>query len=283
MKISEIKQLFSDSLAPLFPAEEIGSFFTMVASHYLGYSRFETVMHASENISEEKESYFLEALDRLKQQEPIQYILGTTHFYGHDFKVNSHTLIPRPETEELVHWIIDDIQARSQQTVHLLDMGTGSGCIAISLAHELSSASVSALDISEEALNVARLNAEQLEVEVDFFQTDLLSLDALPMKYNAIVSNPPYVRELEKDAMEENVLRFEPGQALFVSNEDPLRFYRKITQLARGHLSSEGSLYLEINEYLSEEMHALLLQEGFTSVVLKNDLFGKPRMMKAQL
>lgn len=283
MKLSEIKQLFLTSLTPFFPSEEIGSFFHLLASHYLGYIRFETVINASEELTAANESHFLRALERLKQQEPIQYILGTAHFYDLELKVNKYTLIPRPESEELVQWIIDDVKRISEKPIQILDIGTGSGCIAIALAKHLDGASVSALDISSEALEVARTNAERLEVNIDCIQADILSVNTLPQQYDLIVSNPPYVRQLEKKAMNKNVLRFEPEQALYVSDEDPLLFYRTIAQLARMNIVEGGALYFEINEYLSKEMERMLKDEGYTSVALRNDMYGKPRMMKAQL
>ena len=233
---------------------------------------------------------FEKALQRLLQQEPIQYVLGDTEFFGYPFQVNQHTLIPRPETEELVAWIIEDMknknQANSQQkplksTITILDIGTGSGCIPISLAKELPQAKVSSIDVSEEALQVARKNSALNKVAVNFIQQDILKAENLQEKYDVIVSNPPYVRELEKEQMHQNVLDFEPELALFVQNDDPLIFYRKIAQLAKNALIENGKLYFEINEYLPEEMVSLLEEIGYQNIELKKDIFGKFRMCKA--
>lgn len=228
---------------------------------------------------------FQKAILRLKIHEPIQYIIGETEFYGLPFKVNKHTLIPRPETEELVEWIYSEF-SNQQSTINnqqFLDIGTGSGCIAISLAKYLPNSKVSALDISEEALKIARENAETNKVEVDFFQKDILAAETLPKKYDVIISNPPYVRELEKKQMQQNVLKHEPESALYVGNEDPLLFYRTISHLAKKHLNPEGKLFFEINEYLADELTALLEDEGFKNIQVKKDIFGKDRMIKCSL
>ena len=228
---------------------------------------------------------FQKAIFRLKIHEPIQYIIGETEFYGLPFKVNKHTLIPRPETEELVEWIYIEF-SNQQSTINnqqFLDIGTGTGCIAISLAKNLPNAKVSALDISEEALKIAQQNAEMNKVKIDFFQTDILAAETLPKKYDVIISNPPYVRELEKKQMQQNVLKHEPESALYVSNEDPLLFYRAISHLAKKHLNPEGKLFFEINEYLADELTALLEGEGFKNIQVKKDIFGKDRMIKCSL
>jgi release factor glutamine methyltransferase len=220
-------------------------------------------------------------ITELKNQKPIQYILGETFFYGLRFEVNQNTLIPRPETEELVEWIISE-NKKSQQSSNLkvLDIGTGSGCIAISLAKNLPNAKVSALDISEEALNVAKNNAEFNQVTIDFILADVLAIEKLPDTFDVIVSNPPYVRESEKDLMQQNVLSNEPHIALFVENENPLLFYDKIAELAKNHLTENGVLYFEINQYLGEETVDLLKTKGFKNIELKKDIYGVDRMVK---
>ncbi len=306
MTLKQLKLYFVTTLSGSYPSEEIQSFFNWLAESYLGFSRFEVSVNGEEEISAAIEVRFSEALQRLQHYEPIQYILGETEFYGLLLKLTPATLIPRPETEELVNWIISNIKPRTlkyQQraspltthhsplkprrsslvTQNFLDIGTGSGCIAISLAKHIKEAKVSAIDISEDALKVAHKNASLNEVDVNFFQADILKIKSLPQQYDVIVSNPPYVRELEKKHMQANVLQHEPNTALFVTNKDPLLFYRAIAKLARTYLMPNGILFFEINEYLSEEMRQLLEQEGFTEIEFKKDMFGKFRMLKCRL
>lgn len=242
----------------------------------------EIALNPERPISEAEAEKFKRALLRLQKNEPIQYIMGETEFFGLPFKVNKHTLIPRPETEELVEWILDHSESGIQNP-EFLDIGTGTGCIAVSIAKNLSNSKVSALDISEEALEVARENAKVNGVEVDFFQKDILAAETLPKKYDIIVSNPPYVRELEKKQMRPNVLRYEPRAALYVSDEDPLRFYRAISFLAKAHLNPGGQLFFEINEYLAGEMTEILKASGFKDIEVKKDVYGKDRMLRCNV
>lgn len=282
MKISELKNHFKTQLLGLYPSEEIQSFFSILSEKHLKLSRIEIALNPEQEISEEDFEKFQRALIRLKNNEPIQYIIGETEFYGLPFKVDQHTLIPRPETEELVDFIVADTEliTHNSPPITIIDIGTGSGCIAISLAKNLSQAKISALDISEEALSIAKENALKNQVEVDFFHADILRVKTLPHLYDVIVSNPPYVRELEKKLMQQNVLRYEPDAALYVSDEDPLLFYRAISRLANTHLKSGGKLFFEINEYLADELFLMLKNEGFLNVELKKDIFGKARMLK---
>jgi release factor glutamine methyltransferase len=227
-------------------------------------------------LSKADEEIMAFALKRLQGHEPIQYITGNTEFFGLNFKVNSNVLIPRPETEELVEWMLQDLQGKS---LKILDIGTGSGCIAIALAKNLPHAKITAIDISPEALKTAKANALENGVEVAFFDLDILTADELPGKFDIIVSNPPYVRELEQEHMQRNVLEYEPETALYVKDEDPLIFYKKITALAAENLPSEGKLYFEINQYLGRETEALLKEKNFQTT-LKKDIFGAERMLK---
>lgn len=303
MTLKQLKLDFTTALSEQYPREEIQSFFNWLAESYLGFSRFEVSVNGEKNISAEIEARFSKALQRLQNHEPIQYILGETEFYGLPFKVTPDTLIPRPETEELVEWIVlnsklqipnPKFQNSSLTTHHskprlssleprtFLDIGTGTGCIAISLAKHIKNAKVSAIDISSGALKIARENASLNEVAVDFFQADILKTTTLPQHYDVLVSNPPYVRELEKEQMQPNVLQHEPEGALFVSNEDPLQYYRAIAKLAKTHLTPNGSLYFEINEYLSKEMQKMLEEEGFTEIEIKKDIYGKFRMLRCR-
>jgi len=281
MTIKELKSQFSKELSGLYPSEELQSFFSLLSEFILNYSRLDTVVNAAEAISEENLSRFENAIERLKGYEPIQYIIGKTEFYGLPLTLNPNTLIPRPETEELVSWILED--QKQLWGGSILDIGTGSGCIAIALAKNLSKASVEALDVSPEALEVAAENTMNNKVSVEFYEMDILTTDHLPKNYDVIVSNPPYVRELEKEMMHTNVLKHEPPTALFVSNEEPLLFYRNIAMLALKHLSSSGKLYFEINEYLREELTDLLQNLGFSTIVARKDIFGKDRMLRCNV
>ena len=281
MKLSQLKINFTTVLQGVYDKEEVHCFFYILCDFFLQYSRFEVSMALDTIVSAKNITVFEKALLRLKKQEPIQYILGTTEFYGLTFKVNEHTLIPRPETEELVDWVLSNLHDQDRM-LDILDIGTGSGCIAISLAKNIPTAIVSGLDVSEKALEIAKENAVKNQVLVSFCQKDILRTTSLEKKYDVIVSNPPYVRQLEKKAMNANVLDYEPGVALFVPNEDPLLFYRKIAQLAMVSLQTRGWLYFEINEYLSKEMDVLLKEIGFANIEIKKDFREVPRMIKCQ-
>ena len=229
------------------------------------------------------ESQITAAIEELTTERPIQYIIGATEFYGSSFEVDENVLIPRQETEELVDWIIEEVgerPSREGKPIRIVDIGCGSGCIAISLAKHLKNSVVTALDISENALAITRRNAERNGVSLQTLQADVLTLEALPDTYDIIVSNPPYVRESEKKEIQRNVLDFEPHLALFVSDENPLVFYKKITQLALQSLSRGGLLFFEINQYLPSEMRTLI--EGFFNLrmTLRNDLLSNARMVK---
>lgn len=292
MKISELKSSFKSSLEGLYPSEEVKSFFDILADKYLSLSRIQIALKPDAKVSEDNSERFEKAILRLKKQEPIQYIIGETEFYGLLFKVNQHTLIPRPETEELVEWIVSEQASANQNAdpIAILDIGTGSGCIAISLAKNLLNSEVHAVDISSEAIKMARQNAVENGVAVEFFQTDVLKAKSLPSdavqsekRYDIIVSNPPYVRELEKEQMQPNVLEFEPETALFVHDNDPLLFYRVISRLAKTSLKPGGTLFFEINEHFGNEVAALLKDDGFNETEVKQDIYGKDRMVKGCL
>lgn len=290
MKILELKPIFTNSLSDQYPSQEIQSFFSILCEKYLSLSRIDIAMDPEKTISPEDFQRFQEAVLRLKKHEPIQYIIGETEFYSLPFRVNKHTLIPRPETEELVEWILSEQNGSVFQNnpLSILDIGTGSGCIAISLAKNLQNAVVHALDISSEALKVAAQNSGVNNVEIEFFQTDVLRTGSLPsdsqnVRYDIIVSNPPYVRELEKELMQPNVVDYEPETALFVKNEDPLRFYKAISHLAKNSLKPGGNLFFEINEQFARELEAYLKEESFKQIEVRQDIYGKDRMLKCNL
>ena len=282
MQISNFKKQFFSELSGLYPETEIQSFFNILIELKLNLSRIEVALQPDLAISETTITFLQKAIAALKKNIPIQYITGETEFYGLKFNVNESVLIPRPETEELVDWILENSKPKTQNSkLKILDIGTGSGCIAISLAKNLSNTDVFALDISSEALKIAKKNALLNNVDIYFSEIDILNTPDLPTKYNIIVSNPPYVRELEKELMQQNVLAYEPHLALFVKDNNPLLFYDRIADLANKHLSKKGSLYFEINQYLGNETVALLKQKGFQNIELKKDIFGVDRMIKA--
>jgi len=280
LEVLQLKDQFLKALKEEYPVQEINSFFNLLATAYLEISRLEIALNPRFEVDDELLLKFNNAQNRLFHHEPIQYILGETEFFGLHFKVNENTLIPRPETEELVRWILDDLTHSIDESLEILDIGTGTGCIPISLAHTLKNATISAIDVSENALEVAKHNSKLNEVEVDFIQKDILTTDFLDYKFDVIVSNPPYVRELEKKEMHRNVLENEPHLALYVTDEDPLVFYKKIGILAKSGLRQSGSLYFEINQYLAEETAMMLQELGFKTEVRK-DIFGNDRMLKA--
>lgn len=279
MLISQFKVQFLERLKNEFPVTEAESFFHILTEHYLGFRRIDLALNPRLEISEEQNSEFEKALLRLKDHEPVQYITGKTEFYGLDFQVNKNVLIPRPETEDLIEWILSDYK-NSKGKLKILDIGTGSGCIPICLGHQLPNSEVSSYDVSIEALALAKINAKANKVNIHFKEHDILATESLEEKYDIIVSNPPYVRELEKKEMHKNVLDFEPKLALYVEDNDPLIFYKKISSLAFDSLKQNGTLYFEINQYLGEETKALVENFGFEAE-LKKDIFGNYRMLKA--
>lgn len=279
MKLKQYRKYFLEKLTPLFDSMEAEQFFGITLEELKGWKRTDLALNPDAELSGEEIEKWNAVLGELETQKPIQYIFGKAHFYGLEFEVNPNTLIPRPETEELVEWIITENKYKGQ--LSLLDIGTGTGCIAISLAKNLPDASVSAIDVSEGALATAKRNAKHNSVEVNFILKDILAAETLPQVYDVIVSNPPYVRNLEKEEIKENVLQYEPHLALFVDDNDPLLFYRKIAQLAKTQLSPNGRLYFEINQYLGPETVQMLEDMGFVNVVLKKDIYGNDRMVAA--
>ena len=282
MTIKQYRGQFIQELTPLYDAGEAESFFYRIleAKHQL--KRIDIALQPELVFSIAELEIWKSILEQLKKEIPIQYILGTTHFYGLEFEVNSAVLIPRPETEELVDWIIRSQKVEERnQSLKILDIGTGSGCVAISLAKNLPNAEVFALDVSEQALATAKRNAELNQVQVQFICQSILETEDLERQFDIIVSNPPYVRHLEKQEIKKNVLDNEPHLALFVADNDALLFYRKIAQLAQKNLSPNGQLYFEINQYLGQEMVDLLHEMNFQNTTLRKDIYGNDRMTKS--
>ena len=289
MLIKEYKTTFLHELSPLYDEMEIESFFYIILESFHNKKRIDLALNPEMEMDALQLLRWESTLAELKKEKPIQYILGETEFYGLPFLVNKNTLIPRPETEELVELILNDNIQHPTPIIQLLDIGTGSGCIAISLAKNLPNAQVSAIDVSEKALATAQKNTEINKVNINFIQADILKVDdlknlptpnfQLPTQYDVIVSNPPYVRNLEKAEIKPNVLEYEPHLALFVEDNDALLFYRKIAELAKKSLTENGKLYFEINQYLGKETVELLENLGFKDVVLKKDIYGNDRMI----
>ena len=292
MTIKVLNKYFQKELESIHDKEEIESFFFMITEKFYTIRRIDFTLNPDFEI--ENTSEWETIIYDLKQEKPIQYILGEAWFYGFKFKVNENTLIPRSETEELVEWILKELSIINYQLpINILDIGTGTGCIPISLKANLPEAEVFTIDVSEKALEVANQNAKDNNVEINFIQTDILktnnlenllpfTLNPLP-KLDIIVSNPPYVRNLEKEEIKKNVLNYEPHLALFVEDNDALLFYRKIAGLAKESLQPNGLLFFEINQYLGKETIELLENLGFKNIELRKDLKGNERMIKCSL
>ena len=280
MKTNEAINLFRQRMAPLYPASEIDAMMRVIMEEVMHYSPVDVVMRADDELPEFFTTRLETIISRMERHEPLQYILGIARFHGHNFKVTPATLIPRPETEQLVDIIIDENGNRDD--LNVIDLGTGSGCIAISLARALKFATVTGTDINYEALEVARENASALKVRVKWLEADMLEMPPMPANsFDIVVSNPPYITMSEQAGMERNVLDYEPHSALFVPDNDPLLFYRAIAQFAIHALKNGGRLYLEINQYQGEATAALLRSAGFTDVALHRDSFGNNRFVTA--
>jgi release factor glutamine methyltransferase len=281
MNIIDLKNQFFTELKSIYPETEILSFFNLLINFRLKLSRTDIALNPQLKVEDNDLMFLQSAIKKLQKQQPIQYIIGETDFFNLTFKVNPNVLIPRPETEELVEWILSENHKKN--TINILDIGTGSGCIAISLAKNLPNANVYAIDISPKAINTAAINAKNNNVNINFIETDILKISKLNNTFDIIVSNPPYVRELEKTEIQQNVLANEPHLALFVKDQNSLLFYNKIADLAKQHLTKNGNLFFEINQYLSEETLNLLKEKGFKNIELRKDIFKNDRMIKASL
>ena len=273
MTLDELKQIFIDQLSSIYEVDEVESIFLIYIEDKLDL-KFQpqlTIQNTKEVLSD---------LSELKQGKPIQHITQKAFFYDHFFYVNENTLIPRPETEELIELIRNDFP--QDKKLSIVDLGTGTGCIPITLFKLFPNAQVSALDISSKALEVAQLNAKNLAASVHFIQQDLLQDFELNEKFDIIISNPPYIRNLEKSEMHQNVLDFEPHLALFVEDHDPLIFYRKVFDFAEKHLKENGTIYCEINQYLGDETKQIF-QKKYPNTQIIKDISGNDRMLKSSI
>ena len=271
--ISNIINYLNRELDGIATKNEINSWAYIVIEHVFGYSKADYILNCDQKISESNFQKICDIVKELKSCKPIQYVIGETDFFQLKFKLNNSTLIPRPETEELVSWIL------MHDFSSILDVGTGSGCIAITIA-KLSNSNVDAMDVCEKALNIAELNAKINSVNVNFILNDILNTEKMP-NYDVIVSNPPYVQKSDILKMNKNVTEFEPHRAIFVDDNDPIVFYRKIASLAIKSLNDGGYIFFEINELYHKEILDLLNKIGFVDITLKNDINDKPRMIKA--
>ena len=280
MKIKEYKGDFIKALLPFYDEMEAESFFYLILENKRQLRRIDLALDVDSVFSKSEILNWNAILEKLKIQIPIQYIIGTTHFYGLEFIVDENVLIPRPETEELVDWIVKlNSKLSKKKNLKILDIGTGSGCIAVSLAKNIPNSEVFAIDVSEKALAIAKKNAILNKVPVTFLHKNILETKNLSRKFDIIVSNPPYVRNLEKAEIKPNVLDNEPHLALFVPDNDPLIFYKKIAELAAANLNPNGQLFFEINQYLGKETQELLEYIGLKNIELRKDIYGNDRMI----
>lgn len=282
--MTETVAYIQDTLKDYYPLSEIKAFTRLIMERVCDIQPHQFLLCKDKELSEKEKSEIHNIVERLTKYEPIQYIFGKTDFYGFEFEVNPSVLIPRPETEELVELIVRDYPQKKE--LDILDIGTGSGCIAITLKKLLNKSQVYALDISEEALKTAKRNAVRNRAVITFFQKDILTpsktADSIEEEFDIIVSNPPYVMEKEKAAMDPNVLDYEPSLALFVPNDNPLLYYHRITMFAEQKLKKKGYIYFEINSLLGEQTVNMLRLMEFKNVELIQDLSGKDRFVKAQ-
>ena len=278
MNSRQYRTFFIQELTALYGADEAESFFYLILENKHQLRAIDLALNPNLEFSDAELLIWNGLLEQLKKEIPVQYLLGSTSFYGLEFTVNENVLIPRSETEELVEWIVNE-NSKTDTPLRILDIGTGSGCIAVSLAKNLLRTQVFAIDVSKGALATAKINAQNNGVNIQFIEQNILETEDLGQQLDVIVSNPPYVRNLEKEEIKNNVLEYEPHLALFVADDNALVFYRKIAELAMRNLSPNGKLYFEINQYLGKEMVCLLQELGFKNIELRKDIYGNDRMI----
>jgi len=280
LTVADLVMYIRESLGPFYPEREFNAMLFLIFEEVLGFSKTDIVLSAEATIDKITFKKVEQIIAKLKKMEPIQYVLGSTVFYGITIKTDARALIPRPETEELVSWVLE---STDDSPLRVLDIGTGSGCIAIAIKKNIKHYQVLGIDLSSSALELAKENAENHKLSVDFFQVDILELsDDHPIKnIDIIVSNPPYIEYKDKKMMDKKVIDFEPGEALFVDNDNALCFYSAIGKFALKHLKIGGSLFFETSEYYNSEVVELLKKMGFTNIEFRKDINGKSRMIKA--
>jgi release factor glutamine methyltransferase len=281
MSLYQTKQSIKQQLSSQFEAIELNSLLSMLMEHVTGWNQVQQAVHKDQPLSNEQINVLNDYTAALLTGKPIQYIIGKSWFMGNELLVNENVLIPRPETEELVEWIIEYAHIINKP-LRILDIGTGSGCIPVSLKNALPDCSVTGLDISKDALLVAAENAKRMQVQIDWVEQDILMSASLPETYDVIVSNPPYIPLVEQEGMDIQVKGFEPSIALFVPDEDPLIFYRMIARLAKQGLSTNGQLFFEIHYDQAKTLLTLLDEMGYHAEC-RQDMFGKDRMIRARL
>jgi release factor glutamine methyltransferase len=281
-RVKELRDNIIRELSKIYPEEESMNMANWLLHSVAGIEKKDIILDPDSLVNDTIEAELFEKLGELMAHKPIQYVTGTAYFHDLELEVNPSVLIPRPETEELVKWAAEDHKDGARLKV--LDIGTGSGCIIIALGKFLKDPDLSAIDISEDALRMASRNAGKYGIKIDFKRADILDESSWQelQTFDIIISNPPYVRESEKSGMKANVLYYEPAAALFVTDDDPLIFYRAIAKFSRQHLSKNGMLYLEINENLGKEVRLLLKDEGFSEIILRKDMQGKDRIVRCK-
>jgi release factor glutamine methyltransferase len=285
MTIEEARKEVNNSIATIYEKSEANNITEIVMEHLTRWSRPERILNKEIPLSFTQKKLLSQIILRLQQHEPVQYLINEAWFAGLIFYVDKNVLIPRPETEELLDWIIKDVRSETSNVKKILDVGTGSGCIAIALKNKIPNAEIWGCDVSDEALNVARMNADALNATIDFLPLDFLDPDQrkqLP-HVDIIVCNPPYVPQSDKNEMKKNVLEFEPATALFVPDNDSLVFYNAIADFGKEKLNDKGNIYVEINENLGDQVKNLFQSKGYSLVELKKDLQEKDRMIKISL
>jgi release factor glutamine methyltransferase len=283
MTTGEIYNDFRNKLKTIYDDREAENICDWVFEKVTGLKKWERRQNQNDELAETKSEKIKIHLEELLKHKPVQYVLQEAWFYKRKFFVNENVLIPRPETEELVEWIVSDFKnEKNSKPINIIDIGTGSGCIPISLKKELPKTSITAIDISDRALPVSKKNAQELDATIDFFQADFLNENEWKIlsQYNIIVSNPPYIPLNEKEILSKNVIEFEPEIALFVESNDPFIFYKKIAGFAKSHLKESGKIYVEVHEEYAKEVGSIFESGGFL-VEIKNDIYGKQRMVKS--
>ena len=281
MSLQEIKIFLKQKLSSKIDAVELTSLIGMLIEAVTGWNRMQQIVNVNTELTKEQQALLENYAQQLLGDKPIQYILGKAWFMGNELMVNEHVLIPRPETEELLEWIISYASIMNKP-LSIIDIGTGSGCIPIALKLALPNCTLTGLDISKDALGVAQMNAKNLNASIEWMEEDILNTAALDTSYDIMVSNPPYIPLREKKDMQEQVLNFEPSIALFVSNEDPLIYYKAIAKIGKQNLSKNGQLFIEIHYNQGKAILALLDELNYHAE-LRQDSFGKNRMVRASL